>query len=155
MQQQQQYQMYQQHVEGKQRLLLEGLGPVPAGGDQAVPAPQREIKERKETRVLISPKSIVEGGRLHSQAQANKQMAAQTVLHQQQQSNTYQGVQRSVHNSTTSSWDLASFLGNKDDDVYNSNNDDDDNNNNNNKDENDNDNSDNDSNNDVNDYMHF
>jgi hypothetical protein len=90
MQQQQQYQMYQQHVEGKQRLLLEGLGPVPAGGDQAIPAPEREI------RVLTSPKSIVEGGRLYSQAQANKQMA-QTVSHQQQQSNTYQGFQRSVH----------------------------------------------------------
>mmetsp|Transcript_9700 Transcript_9700/g.9484 ORF Transcript_9700/g.9484 Transcript_9700/m.9484 type:complete len:797 (+) Transcript_9700:326-2716(+) len=114
MQQQQQYQMYQQHVEGKQRLLLEGLGPglgsVPAGGDQAVPPPQREIKEWNETRVLISPKSIVEGGRLHSQAQANKQMA-QTVLHQQQQSNTYQGVQRSSLTNTTTSWGLASFLG--------------------------------------------
>ena len=94
-QQQQQYQMYQLHIlHQKQKFEQCKDDPGNRPGASTVEATLvRNAEERRGTRGISSAVSIVEGGRLHSQAQANQRMSGLDI-NAKFHNSAYQGTQR-------------------------------------------------------------
>lgn len=94
-QQQQQYQMYQLHILN-QKQKFEQCKDDPdnlSGISTAEASLGRNAEEHRGTRGISSAVSIVEGGRLHSQAQANQRMSVLDI-NSKFQNSAYQGTQR-------------------------------------------------------------
>ena len=95
-QQQQQYQMYQLHIlnqKQKTDQCKDDFDGLHGTSDDEAKSKGRNTEGFRGPRGISSAVSIVEGGRLHSQSQANQRLSNQEV-HTKFQNSTYQGAQR-------------------------------------------------------------
>lgn len=95
-QQQQQYQMYQQHIQNQKQKSEQGKPDMYGSQGQDIDdsmAKKSKADGSRVSRNVSSAGSIVEGGRLHAQSQANQRMYNQEA-HLKSQQPGYQGLQR-------------------------------------------------------------